>query len=73
MLGGYDLADALPILEQWETLSDDQIEALGLGLNRLGDVGERLENGNLMRVVFGLGECRSGPDTGRCIPMRVPV
>lgn len=30
MTAGYDLADALAILDRWETLSDAEVDALGL-------------------------------------------
>jgi hypothetical protein len=32
MLAGYDLADALAILEKWESLTEAQIQELGLSL-----------------------------------------
>ncbi len=53
MFAGYDVADALAILEKWETLSDDQIEALGLGLKRLDNVGEADGQSNVLRPSFG--------------------
>lgn len=48
MTAGYDLADALAILDKWESLTDDQVRALGLlgsgNLpNRLDKLGVLLE------------------------------
>jgi hypothetical protein len=53
MLAGYELADTIAIRERWATLSDSEVLALGLGLDRLGNVGEGHGECNILRPIFG--------------------
>jgi hypothetical protein len=57
MLAGYELAETLDIRSRWETLSDEEVLALelGLGLDRLSDIGESHGESNVLRPSFGKG------------------
>ena len=53
MAAGYDLADALAILEKWDSMDDSQIAALGLLADRPGNRHDCTDELNVLRPVFG--------------------
>jgi hypothetical protein len=55
MLAGYELADTLRIRARWDTLTNDEVAALGLSLERISDVGEAHGESNVLRPAFGKG------------------
>jgi hypothetical protein len=54
MLAGYELAGTLEILEKWETLTNAEVEALGLGsIKRRNDPTDCIDELNVLRPLFG--------------------
>jgi hypothetical protein len=44
MLAGHELRDTLAILDKWQSMTAVEVDALGLGLKRISNVSERLED-----------------------------